>query len=240
MKILVTDGNPSGSKIAYQIIRDEVDKGSKVFGFATGIAPEETYRLLRESDVDFSDRISINLDEYVGLADDHVQSYHYFMNKHLFNAKPFAKSYIPDGLADPEVEVKRYDKILEENPIDLQILGLGVDGHIAFNEPGTPFDSTTHVSYLDESTIKFNSQLFNSIDEVPRSAITMGIKSIMDAKKIILLAFYESKAEAIYEMVMGPVREDLPASILQNHPDTTLILSKESAKLLPEDKKTYM
>ncbi len=162
------------------------------------------------------------------------------MNKHLFNSKPFAKSYIPDGLADPEVEVKRYDKILEENPIDLQILGLGVDGHIAFNEPGTPFDSTTHVSYLDESTIKFNSQLFNSIDEVPRSAITMGIKSIMDAKKIILLAFYESKAEAIYEMVMGDVREDLPASILQNHPDTTLILSKESAKLLPEDIKTYM
>ncbi|MCI5839533.1 MAG: glucosamine-6-phosphate deaminase [Peptoniphilaceae bacterium] len=240
MKILVTEGNPQGSKLAYQIIRDVNDNGGKVFGFATGIAPEETYRLLRESDVDFSDKISVNLDEYIGLADDHVQSYHYFMNKHLFNAKPFKKSYLPDGLGDPEKVTKDYDKILEENPIDLQILGLGNDGHIAFNEPGTPFDSKTHVSYLDESTIEFNSQLFDSKDEVPRSAFTMGISSIMSAKKIILLAFYESKAQAIHDMVLGPITEDLPASILQKHPDTTLILSRKSAKLLPDDMVTFV
>lgn len=240
MKILVTEGNPSGSKLAYKIIRDVNENGGKVFGFATGIAPEETYRLLRESDVDFTDKISINLDEYIGLSSDHNQSYHYFMNRHLFNEKPFKKSYLPDGMGDPEEVIREYDEILEENPIDLQILGIGVDGHIAFNEPGTSFDSTTHISYLDESTIKFNSQLFNSIDEVPRSAFTMGIKSIMDCKKIILLAFYESKAQAIYDTVLGPITEDVPASILQKHPDTTLILSKKSAKLLPENIITYV
>ena len=185
------------------------------------------------SDLDFTDMTSINLDEYVGLAPDNVQSYHYFMQEHLFKFKPFKASYVPDGLAkDVQAECARYNQLIKDNPIDLQVLGIGQNGHIAFNEPGTPFDSVTHEVDLTESTIQANSRFFDSIDEVPKSAICMGIADIMAAKEIVLLAKVESKAKAIKAMVEGPVTTDVPASILQKHPHVTVIADQAAASLL--------
>ena len=180
---------------------------------------------------DFSKLYSVNLDEYVGLAPDHEQSYHAFMKAQLFNTKPFKESFLPDGMAeDLEQAVKDYDDVLAQHAIDLQILGIGSNGHIGFNEPGTPFDSQTHVVDLTDSTIEANSRFFASRDQVPTKAISMGIASIMAAKKIILFAYGDKKADAIFKMVKGPVTEEVPASVLQNHPDVTLILDEAAAR----------
>ena len=155
------------------------------------------------------------------------------MNQHLFQYKPFKRSYLPDGQAkDIQAECSRYNQILAENPVDFQVLGIGQNGHIAFNEPGTPFDSVTHEVALTESTIKANARFFDSIDEVPKSAICMGIANIMAAKEIILLAKGESKAKAIKAMVEGPVTTDVPASVLQKHPSVTVIADQAAASLL--------
>ena len=183
--------------------------------------------------MDFSKLYSVNLDEYVGLAPDHEQSYHAFMQEHLFNAKPLKESFLPDGMAeDLEQAAKDYDDILSQHVIDLQILGIGSNGHIGFNEPGTSFDSQTHVVDLTDSTIEANSRFFTSRDQVPTKAISMGIASIMAAKKIILFAYGDKKANAIFKMVNGPVTEEVPASVLQHHPDVTLILDQAAAAKL--------
>lgn len=158
------------------------------------------------------------------------------MNKHLFKDKPFRHSYLPNGLAtDTVAEVKHYDQIIKENPIDIQLLGIGRNGHIAFNEPGTSFDSTTHEVELTQSTIEANARFFDNIDDVPKSAICMGIASIMSAKKIVLLAYGEKKRWAIKHMIEGPITEEMPASILQKHPDVTIICDEAAAQDL--DKK---
>lgn len=194
MKVIVTENKIQGGAKAFEIFEHEIKNGAKVLGLATGSTPETLYQNLVNSDLNCSNLTSINLDEYVGLTPDNPQSYHYFMQKHLFDKKPFKKTYIPDGTTkDPAATCKEYDELIKKNPIDLQLLGIGRNGHIAFNEPGTPFDIGTHEVKLTENTIKANSRFFDNIDEVPKSAICMGTANIMASKKIILMAFGEKR-----------------------------------------------
>lgn len=233
MKIIRIASLQEAGKVAYDIICEALQQGARVFGLATGSSPIPLYEQLVASDVDFSQSVSINLDEYVGLSATHPQSYHHFMYQHLFKYKPFQQSYLPDGTnLDAAQETARYDAVLAEHPIDVQILGIGRNGHIGFNEPGTPFSSTTHQVALAPSTIEANQRFFKEGETVPAFAYTMGLASIMTAKKIILIACGSSKAEAIKGMVEGPITEALPASILQRHPDVTLLVDAAAASLL--------
>lgn len=233
MKIIIVNNKEEGGKKVLSLLEESLLKGAKTLGLATGSTPISFYEDLVKSDLDCSDLTSINLDEYVGLSADNDQSYHYFMNKHLFQYKPFKESFIPNGLAENLAEeVKAYDDIIASHPVDFQILGIGANGHIGFNEPGTSFDSQTHVVDLTEKTIRANSRFFDSIDQVPRQAISMGIASIMASKTIVLIAYGQEKADAIKQMIEGPISESLPASILQKHADVTLILDQDAASLL--------
>lgn len=234
MKTIIVKNQLEGGKVAFDLLKESLAAGAQTLGLATGSSPIALYQEMIESDVDFSELYSVNLDEYVGLAPaDHEQSYHAFMQEHLFNAKPFKESFLPDGMAeDLEQAAKDYDDILSQHVIALQILGIGSNGHIGFNEPGTSFDSQTHVVDLTDSTIESNSRFFASRDQVPTKAISMGIASIMAAKKIILFAYGDKKADAIFKMVKGPVTEEVPASVLQHHPDVTLILDEAAAAKL--------
>lgn len=230
--ITVKDAQEGGQK-AFNIFKEALADNAKVFGLATGSTPITLYEALTASDLDFSDKTSINLDEYVGLAPDNPQSYHYFMQQHLFNKKPFATSYVPDGLAtDADAETQRYDDIIAANPIDLQILGIGRNGHIGFNEPGSPLTGKTHKVPLTQSTIDANSRFFENEEDVPRFAYSMGIGSIMTAKHILLMAYGENKADAIQKMVEGPVTNHVPASALQNHNNVTIIVDEAAASKL--------
>ncbi|HAB49700.1 MAG TPA: glucosamine-6-phosphate deaminase [Lactobacillus sp.] len=236
MEIIVVKDKFEGGKKAAEIFKQEHDSGAKVFGLATGGTPETTYEQIVASDLDFSDDVSVNLDEYVGLAPDDEQSYHYYMQHHLFDKKPFKKSYLPDGTnLDEKAETKRYSQVIADNPIDLQLLGIGENGHIGFNEPGSAFDSTTSKIHLTDSTIKANSRYFDNYEDVPKYAYSMGIGEIMRSKKILLEAFGKNKAEAIKAMVEGEVTTDVPASILQKHPNVTVIVDEEAASLLNLD-----
>ena len=233
MKTIIVKNQLEGGKVAFDLLKECLAAGAQTLGLATGSSPTALYQKMVESDVDFSKLYSVNLDEYVGLAPDHEQSYHAFMQEHLFNTKPFKDSFLPDGMAeDLEQAAKDYDDILSQHVIDLQILGIGSNGHIGFNEPGTSFDSQTHVVDLTDSTIEANSRFFTSRDQVPTKAISMGIASIMAAKKIILFAYGDKKADAIFKMVNGPVTEEVPASVLQHHSDVTLILDEAAAAKL--------
>ena len=226
MKVIKVENPIEGGKVAFEILQEKLANGAQTLGLATGSSPLEFYQEIVASDLDFSNLTSVNLDEYVGLDGDNPQSYRYFMQENLFNQKPF-------GVKDnAEAEVERYNQILAEHPVDLQILGIGRNGHIGFNEPGTPFDSQTHLVELDQSTIEANARFFDKIEDVPTQAISMGIKNILDAKSILLFAYGESKAEAIAGTVSGPVTENLPASSLQNHPDVTIIADAEALSLL--------
>lgn len=233
MEIIKVATIEEGSKVAFDLIKKSIENGAKVFGLATGSTPEYFYKEILSSDLDFSDKISINLDEYVGLGEGDEQSYDTFMKEHLFNQKPFSKSYLPDGkTSDLKAEVKRYDQVIDNHPIDFQILGIGQNGHIGFNEPGSSFDLTTHVVDLTPSTIQANSRYFDKIEDVPTQAISMGIKSVMKSKEIVLMAWGEQKADAVAKMINGEVSEDLPASILQNHPNVTVIVDAKAATIL--------
>ncbi len=234
MEIIKVKDNVEGGKKAFDIIKENIENGKvQTLGLATGSTPETLYQNMVDSELDFSNIDSVNLDEYVGLAASDPQSYDYFMHEHLFNAKPFRNTYLPDGLAtDAEAECKRYDQVIADHPIDIQVLGIGENAHIGFNEPGASFDATTQKVALTPSTIEANSRNFEKIEDVPTHAYSMGIKSIMQSRKIILLAFGEKKAQAIKNMVEGPVTEEVPASVLQNHADVTVIVDAEAAKLL--------
>lgn len=235
MKVILAPNQATGDQAAFNIFKQVIDNGAQVLGLATGSTPEGLYRLLRESSLDFSAITSVNLDEYVGIAPDNPQSYHYFMNQHLFNAKPFAHSYLPDGLAtDPDAEVKRYDQVVADNPVDLQLLGIGRDGHIGFNEPGSPFDGGTHRVKLTESTIEANARFFSSKEEVPREAYTMGIGTILKSQEILLMAYGEKKADAVQKMVEGPLTTTVAASALQKADNVVVIVDPAAAaKLQP-------
>lgn len=233
MKIIRVQNQIEGGQVVFSLLKDEMAKGAKTLGLATGSTPLAFYDEIRKSDLDFSDMTSVNLDEYVGLAADNDQSYHYFMQENLFRAKSFKESFLPNGLAsDLQEETRRYDQVIAEHPIDFQILGIGHNGHIGFNEPGTSFDVTTHVVNLTEDTIKANSRFFDSIDDVPKQAISMGIQSIMQSKMIVLMAYGQGKADAIKQMIEGPVTEDLPASVLQKHPNVVVIVDEAAASAL--------
>ena len=233
MNIIYEKNKEQGSIKAAEIIIEALESGAKVFGLATGSTPEIVYDQLIASDADFSDAVSVNLDEYVGLAGDHEQSYQYFMDKKLFDHKPFKATYVPNGTNEEEAEIERYEEILAENPVHIQLLAIGQNGHIAFNEPGTPLDSVTHKVELTDSTIQANKRNFEKEEDVPRYAYSMGLSSIMQAKKIILLAFGEEKAEAIRDLVTAEVAtEDIPSTVLINHPDVTIIVDEAAAKLI--------
>lgn len=241
MRIIIEDSYESMSKKAALMVAGQILlKPDTILGLATGSTPigmyKELVRMHKEEDLDFSNVVTFNLDEYVGLDKNDKNSYHYYMFQNFFNHINIKKEniYIPDGMAqDLEEECKRYERIIEEKGgIDLQILGIGKNGHIGFNEPDLKFEATTHVVKLDEETIMANSRFFNSINEVPSFAISMGIKTIMHSKKIILLASGEEKAEAIYKAIYGPIVPKHPASVLQLHPDVTFILDKDAAKFI--------
>lgn len=209
-------------------------KPNCVLGLATGSSPVGAYKKIAEKnntgEVDFSNVKSVNLDEYVGLNIDHEQSYRYFMNNNLFKYIniDINNTYVPNGCAtDVEAECKAYDALIEKlGGIDLQLLGIGYDGHIGFNEPDTYFEKATHKVTLDESTIEANSRFFASRDDVPTQAITMGMGGIMSAKKVLLIANGKGKRDIVEKAFFGPITPSVPASILQLHPDLTVIYSE--------------
>jgi len=210
--------------------------------FATGGSPvgmyKELIKLYNEKAVDFSGIRAFNLDEYYPIQKSNSQSYDYFMKDNLFNHIniDFNNQFIPNGeTKDVDKECKDYDKLIEENGgIDFQILGIGTNGHIGFNEPSKSFKANTHLVELAESTINANSRFFDSMEEVPKYGITMGIKSIMMSKRIILIAYGENKAEAIDKAFFEDVTPEMPASILQFHRNVTVLLDKGAAKLVEE------
>lgn len=237
--VVVANFDSMSAEVAKMVYGQIVRKPTSVLGLATGSTPLGVYKLLAEyhaRGTDFSRVTTFNLDEYVGLGPDHPQSYHWYMQQNLFskiNINP-KQTFIPNGLAqDLNAECERYEELIKQaGGIDLQVLGIGTNGHIGFNEPGTAFGTTTHVVELAESTIRDNSRFFESIDQVPTKAISMGIKSIMQAKEIILMASGGSKADAIYATVNGPVTTDVPASVLQLHPNVTLVVDQAAASRL--------
>ena len=234
MNLYIVENKEEISRLAYQVMLTAIEEKDEVtLGLATGSSPEGIYELFRQNQPDVSHVTTVNLDEYIGLSADHEQSYAYFMNEQLFKHLNFKATHIPNGTnKDSEAECARYDAILEANVPDLQLLGIGTNGHIAFNEPVTNFELTTHVEALVAETIKVNSRFFESAEDVPTTAYTMGIKSIMQAKEILLIASGVSKAAAIKAMIEGDVTEEMPASILQNHPNVIVIVDKDAASLI--------
>ena len=235
MNFIKVDTYEELSKKAAGIIAAQVImKPDCVLGLATGSSPLGTYanlvKMFEAGEVDFSKVTSVNLDEYVGLDGSHDQSYRYFMDTNFFSKVNIdkAKTYVPSGIASDLVkEGKEYDKLVKSlGGIDLQLLGIGFDGHIGFNEPDSVFTAETHPIELDESTIEANARFFASKDDVPRQAVTMGMMSIMQAKKILLIANGQKKKEVIEKAFSGPVDPMMPASILQLHPDVTVIFSE--------------
>ena len=229
------------SLVASELLATEIkNKNNLTIGLATGSTPIGLYKNLikmhNEKIIDFSKVKTFNLDEYYGLNKSHPQSYHYFMKENLFNHIniDLNNTHIPLGIApDIEKECTNYDDLIQNNGgIDVQILGIGSNGHIAFNEPSNIFKSGTYLVDLTEETIKANSRFFESIEDVPTKAITMGIGSIFKAKKIILLASGKNKAKAIYDTIYGDIDPNVQSSILQLHPNVTLIIDEESAELV--------
>ena len=240
MKVIITENYEEMSKKAAEIIIGIVKENpNAILGLATGSSPIGTYENMakdhRENGTSYKNVKSVNLDEYVGLTADHDQSYAYFMRTNLFDKIDIdlKNTNLPCGSApDAQAECDRYNALLETMKQDVQVLGLGSNGHIGFNEPGTPFGSVTHLVDLTENTIKDNSRLFNSIDEVPRQALSMGVKNIMQAKSILMVVSGKNKAVAVKGMVKGEVTPDLPASVLQLHPNVTVVCDKDAASLL--------
>ena len=232
MRIYVGKNYEEMSRIAANILSAQVTmKPNCVLGLATGSTPIGTYKVLAErcakGDLDFSQVKSINLDEYVGLSGDHDQSYRYFMNTNLFDHINIdkANTNVPNGLAeDVDAECDRYNQVINTlGPIDIQVLGMGHNGHIGFNEPDDHFPLETHKVDLAQSTIDANARFFASADEVPRQALTMGIKTIMQAKAVLVVVNGEGKAEIVKKAFSGPVTPQVPASILQMHPNVILV-----------------
>lgn len=238
MKIVVNKESVISKMIAEEFINVVLKKPNAVLGLATGTSPLGVYanmaKACAEGRVSFAKCTTFNLDEYVGLEGTHNQSYRYFMNENLFNHIDIDKknTNVLLGVGDYKKFMGEYDDMIAKaGGIDIQILGIGSDGHIAFNEPGTPFNSLTHETALTEQTIKDNSRLFNDISEVPTRAVTMGLKSIMNAKKIVLIATGKNKAKAVFGLIKGPITEDMPCSILQKHDDVTVYVDEEAYSL---------
>lgn len=242
MRIIITDSYEKMGMEAANIVAGQVYlKPNSVLGLATGSTPVSMYQRLaavhKTVGLDFSEVTTFNLDEYIGMSPDNPQSYHYFMQENFFkhiNIRP-ENVYLPDGMAEDMIaEGERYEKLIAaKGGIDLQVLGIGQNAHIGFNEPDVKFAATTHKVELDEETIQANSRFFASASEVPRYAISMGIKTIMMAEHVILLANGKNKAKAVYKAVCGDVTPEAPASILQLHRDVAVIVDEAAASLLP-------
>ncbi len=243
MRIYCTEDYEAMSRKAAAIMAAQVlAKPDSLLGLATGSTPVGLYRDLAAGcaagDLDFSQVRTVNLDEYAGLDGTHDQSYRYFMNKNLFDHINIdkANTNVPDGkAADPEAECRRYEALVARlGPIDIQLLGLGRNGHIGFNEPADVFVGPTHVVELTQSTIDANARFFASADEVPKRALTMGVGTIMGAKKILLVVSGADKAQAVKAAFAGPIDPHVPASILQLHPDVVLVGDKAALAALME------
>ncbi|WP_079506793.1 glucosamine-6-phosphate deaminase [Mesobacillus jeotgali] len=241
MKLIQTfDYAELSQQAAEQIISRIKRKPSLNLGLATGSTPTGLYQELikdhQQNKTSYKQINTFNLDEYIGIPKKDSHSYHYFMCEKLFKHIdiPLDQTHIPDGTARLlDEECTRYEQFIQEHGgIDLQILGIGQNGHIGFNEPGTSFDSRTHIIDLAESTRKANSRFFASVDDVPLQAITMGIASIMDSKEIFLLVSGHAKAEALARLINGDVSEDFPASVLKKHPNVSIFADKEATALL--------
>lgn len=235
------DYDDMSRKAANILAAQIISKPRSVLGLATGSSPLGAYRrlveLYRAGDVDFSEAVTVNLDEYVGLGPDDSRSYSYYMFDSLFdhvNIDP-ANINMLNGLETDEArESARYDRVIERSGgIDMQLLGIGPNGHIGFNEPGTSFEKDTHRVKLTESTIEANKRFFASEDEVPRHAYTMGIRSIMRARKILFIASGEHKAEILHRSLFGPITPQVPASVLQLHSDVTVVGDEAAMSMIP-------
>lgn len=241
MKVIVVKDYAEMSKVAADVIAEGIRSNPKiVLGLATGGTPvglyQELIKMNKEGSLDFSEVTTVNLDEYVGLPADHHQSYRYFMNDKLLNHINIDKknTFVPNGLAtDANEEGRNYDmKIDELGGIDIQLLGIGNNGHIAFNEPDEYLVAGTHMTSLTESTIEANSRFFDSAKEVPTTAITMGLGQIMKSKKILFIASGEEKAEVVKGVVSGKITTSNPATMIQMHRDVTLVIDEAAAKLI--------
>lgn len=244
MRIVVTKSYEEMSAVAARIVAGQVYVNPKsILGLATGSTPigmyKELIRRYKEDGLDFSDVISFNLDEYIGIPETNTHSYHYFMDDNLFNHINVKREniHVPNGNPkNIEEECKSYDTAIEaKGGVDLQILGIGNNAHIGFNEPDSKFAATTQKVKLADGTIEANARFFATIDEVPKFAISMGIGTIMKAKKIVLLASGKNKAQAIYNTVCGPICPEIPSSILQLHKDVVIVVDEEAAELLPKN-----
>jgi len=241
VKIISAPDYTAMSRKAANIISAQVIlKPDSVLGLATGSTPVGVYRQLvdwyRKGDLDFAKVRTVNLDEYCGLAPDHPQSYRFYMESNLFsqvNIQP-ENTHLPDGLAqDPAAECVRYDHLISDlGGIDLQLLGIGHNGHIGFNEPDEAFGKMTHQVRLNERTVEANARYFASADEMPKFAYTMGIRAIMQARKILLVVNGSDKAEILMQALTGPVTPTVPGSILQLHPDVTVVADEAALALL--------
>lgn len=243
IKIFIMDDYEAMSEKAASLVAAQmILKNNSVLGLATGSTPEGMYRKLvekyQQQQIDFHEVMSFNLDEYYPILPENKESYAYYMNHHLFQYVNLKKEniHIPSGSHQKVEETcKNYDQeIAKAGNIDLQILGIGNNGHIGFNEPDIKFEAGTHLVSLDEATIEANSRFFDSIEAVPKTAISMGIRNIMHSKKIVLLANGKAKANILKEMLSGPVTPNLPASILQLHNDVTIIVDEEAAEGIKE------
>ncbi|MBQ9058072.1 MAG: glucosamine-6-phosphate deaminase [Atopobiaceae bacterium] len=241
--IYATDYRDMSRKAANIISAQVILKPDCVLGLATGDSPIGTYDQLaawnQKGDCDFSQVSTYNLDEYVGLAPENPQSYHYFMRKNLFSRVniDMANTYIPNG-CNPDIEAActEYDALVAAAGYpDLQLLGIGQNGHIGFNEPDVSFSKGTHCVELSASTLRANSRLFDGPDSVPRRALSVGVQTIMLARRILVIASGETKARAVYDMCFGPVTPACPASILQLHPNCTVIIDQDAASLCPKE-----
>lgn len=238
------DYNAMSRRAAAVIAAQIVSKPDCVLGLATGSTPVGAYKQLiewnKQGDLSFAEIRSVNLDEYYGLAPEHDQSYRYFMNTNLFDHVDIHKenTNVPSGLAaDPAAECARYEQVVAGlGYADLQLLGLGRNGHIGFNEPCGDFPAATHLVDLTQSTIEANARFFASADDVPKQALTMGVGTIMKARKILVVASGADKADAVWKAFRGPITPEVPASILQLHPDVTLVGDESALAKLMEDK----
>ncbi|PIU42177.1 MAG: glucosamine-6-phosphate deaminase [Candidatus Omnitrophica bacterium CG07_land_8_20_14_0_80_42_15] len=244
VKVIIRATSEEMSKEAARIFADRIRKKPNiVLGLATGGTPVKMYkeliRMHKEEGLDFSKVITYNLDEYLGISSDHDQSYRYFMNDNLFNHINIKKenTHVLNGKAkDAAKECKAYeDAIKKAGGIDIQLLGIGGNGHIAFNEPGSPKASRTRVVDLTEKTIQDNARFFASASDVPRQALTTGNGTIMEAKEILLIADKASKADAIAKSLEGPITEKVPASLLREHKNVTFVIDKDAASNLKGD-----
>ena len=234
MKVVYLPKCQIEKEIANVFIEKVKENPNCVLGLATGSSPLGIYKNLIEAcknrEVSFKNVKTFNLDEYIGLDGNHDQSYRYFMNHNLFNHIDINKdnTHVPSGFVPNDEIAALYDEAIKAaGGIDIQLLGLGSDGHIAFNEPGTPFDSLTHIAELTEQTITDNARFFASIEDVPTKACTMGLQSIMNAKKIVLIALGKNKVEAVRKLIHGEIDINWPCTILKNHPDVTIYVDSD-------------